>query len=59
MEISTGMVYKPDSHARKESDKTKPWSVLAQYKLQAEDELAKIPGYVMQSLVSLTGLIVV
>jgi dTDP-4-dehydrorhamnose reductase len=44
IELSTGMVYKPDSAPRKETDKTKPWSVLAQYKLQAEEELTKTPG---------------
>lgn len=44
VELSTGMVYKPDSVPRKEDAKTKPWLKLAEYKLQAEQELAKIPG---------------
>lgn len=44
VELSTGMVYKPDSVPRKETDKTKPWLPLAKYKLQAEEELANIPG---------------
>lgn len=44
VELSTGQVYKPDSNPRKEDAKLKPWSKLAQYKLQAEEELAKIPG---------------
>jgi dTDP-4-dehydrorhamnose reductase len=44
VELSTGAVYKPDSTERKETDKLKPTSRMAQYKLQAEAELAKIPG---------------
>ena len=44
VESSTGMVYKPDAVPRKETDKTKPWSKLAKWKLQAEEDLAKIPG---------------
>ncbi|KAL0466580.1 hypothetical protein QR685DRAFT_100294 [Neurospora intermedia] len=44
IELSTGMVYKPDSAPSKEQDKLKPWSKIAVFKLQAEEELAKIPG---------------
>ncbi|KAK3334960.1 hypothetical protein B0H65DRAFT_512602 [Neurospora tetraspora] len=44
IELSTGMVYKPDSSPSKEQDKLKPWSKIAIFKLQAEEELAKIPG---------------
>ncbi|KAK8055121.1 hypothetical protein PG993_000348 [Apiospora rasikravindrae] len=44
VELSTGMVYKPDSSPSKEGDKTKPWSKIAVFKLQAEEELAKIEG---------------
>lgn len=44
VEISTGMVYKPDAVPRKETDKLKPWSKLAKWKLTAEEELAKIQG---------------
>jgi nucleoside-diphosphate-sugar epimerase len=44
VECSTGMVYKPDSVPRKETDKLKPWGKLAKWKLQAEDDLAKIEG---------------
>lgn len=44
VELSTGMVYKPDSSPSKEQDKLKPWSKIAIYKLQAEEELAKIEG---------------
>lgn len=44
IETSTGMVYKPDSVPRSETDKLKPWSKLAKWKLQAEEDLAKIEG---------------
>jgi nucleoside-diphosphate-sugar epimerase len=44
VEVSTGMVYKPDATPRKESAKMKPWSRLAKWKLQAEEDLAKIEG---------------
>lgn len=44
VEVSTGMVYKSDSSPSKETDKLKPWSKIAVYKLQAEEELAKIEG---------------
>ncbi|KAJ4345429.1 uncharacterized protein N0V89_011559 [Didymosphaeria variabile] len=44
VESSTGMVYKPDAVPRKETDKTKPWSKLAKWKLQAEEDLAKVEG---------------
>lgn len=44
VELSTGMVYKPTSSPSKESDKLKPWSKIAVFKLQAEEELAKIEG---------------
>jgi hypothetical protein len=47
VELSTGMVYKPDSSPSKENDKLKPWSKIAVFKLQAEEELAKIEGYVV------------
>ncbi|KYK55402.1 NAD dependent epimerase/dehydratase family protein [Drechmeria coniospora] len=44
VELSTGMVYKPDSSPSKETDKLKPWSKIAVFKLKAEEELAKIEG---------------
>ncbi|CAJ2500928.1 Uu.00g037810.m01.CDS01 [Anthostomella pinea] len=44
VELSTGMVYKPNSSPSKEGDKTKPWSKIAVYKAQAEEELAKMEG---------------
>lgn len=44
IELSTGMVYKADSSPSKEADKLKPWSRIAVFKLQAEEELAKIEG---------------
>lgn len=40
------MVYKSDSTPSKEGDKLKPWSKIAVFKLKAEEELAKIEGYV-------------
>ncbi|ROW18435.1 hypothetical protein VPNG_00256 [Cytospora leucostoma] len=44
IELSTGMVYKSDSAMSKETDKTKPWSKIATFKLQAEEALAKLEG---------------
>ena len=44
VELSTGMVYDPKQAPRKETDKLKPWLRMAEYKRQAEEELAKIPG---------------
>ncbi|KAF2088285.1 NAD dependent epimerase/dehydratase family protein [Saccharata proteae CBS 121410] len=44
VECSTGMVYKPESSPRKETDKLKPWLKVAKWKLQAEEDLAKIEG---------------
>lgn len=46
VELSTGMVYKPNSSPSKEDDKLKPWNKISTYKLQAEQELAKIEGFV-------------
>ena len=47
IELSTGMVYKPDSQPSKEGDKLKPWNKIAVFKLQAEEQLAKIEEYVL------------
>lgn len=44
IELSTGMVYKSDSSPSKEQDKLRPWSKIGLFKLQAEEELAKIEG---------------
>ncbi|KAK6087307.1 NAD dependent epimerase/dehydratase [Seiridium cupressi] len=44
VELSTGMVYKSDSSPSKEGDKLKPWSKIAIFKLEAEQQLAKIEG---------------
>lgn len=44
VELSTGMVYKPENVPHKETDKTKPWSNLAKWKLKGEEDLAKIEG---------------
>jgi hypothetical protein len=38
------MIYKADSKASEENDKIKPWSRIAHFKLEAEEQLAKIPG---------------
>lgn len=45
IELSTGMVYKPKTTPRKETDEIKPWSnPLAKWKLKAEEDLAKVEG---------------
>ncbi|KAL3419021.1 nad dependent epimerase dehydratase family protein [Phlyctema vagabunda] len=44
VELSTGMVYKPDKQPSKEGDKLKPWSKIAVFKLEAEEQLAKMEG---------------
>lgn len=44
VELSTGQVYKPDSAPSKEDYKLKPWSRIAFFKQQAEEELTKIEG---------------
>ena len=44
VEASTGIVYAPDRKPRTEKDKLKPWLNLAKAKLEAEQELARIPG---------------
>ncbi|KAL9092959.1 MAG: hypothetical protein Q9159_000583 [Coniocarpon cinnabarinum] len=44
IEVSTGQVYKPAESPRKETDKIKPWTKLAKWKLSATEEMAKIDG---------------
>ncbi|KAK7541045.1 NAD dependent epimerase/dehydratase family protein [Phyllosticta citribraziliensis] len=44
VELSTGMVYKPEGSPRKETDKLKPWLKVAKWKLQAEEDLSKVEG---------------
>lgn len=45
IEVSTGQVYSPNKTPQKEGDKTsKPHTKQAKWKLQAEEDLAKIPG---------------
>lgn len=44
VEASTGMVYAPNRIPSTEQDKLKPWLKLAKHKLEAEQDLAKIPG---------------
>jgi len=42
VEVSTAQVYKPGKKARKEDSALKPWTNLAKYKLEAEEELLKM-----------------
>lgn len=44
VEASTGMVYAPNRTPRTEQDKLKPWLRLSKVKLEAEQEIAKVPG---------------
>ncbi|RKF63982.1 putative nad dependent epimerase dehydratase family protein [Erysiphe neolycopersici] len=44
VELSTGSVYKSESRPSKEDSKLKPWNQIAAFKLQAEEQLAKIDG---------------
>ena len=45
IEVSTGQVYNPNRTPQKETDKTsKPLTKQAKWKLQAEEDLSKIPG---------------
>lgn len=44
IEVSTAQVYDADKKASKESDKLKPWTMLAENKAKAEEDLKKIPG---------------
>ena len=44
VECSTGQVYKPDPAPRRETDKLKPWSKQAKWKVAAAEELRKIDG---------------
>ncbi|KAL7750824.1 hypothetical protein RI367_003781 [Sorochytrium milnesiophthora] len=44
VEVSTAQVYDGEKKASTEDAKTKPWTLIAKYKLKAEEELKKIPG---------------
>jgi len=44
IEVSTAQVYEAGKKPSKEGDKTDPWTLVAKYKLKAEDELKKIAG---------------
>jgi len=44
IEVSHAQVYDSDKKASKEDAKTKPWTLLAKYKLKAEEELRQIDG---------------
>ncbi|XP_071787949.1 4-hydroxy-2-methyl-3-oxo-4-farnesyl-3,4-dihydroquinoline-1-oxide ketoreductase-like [Asterias amurensis] len=44
IEVSTGQVYTADKKASHEDSKTSPWTGIAKYKLQIEEELPRIEG---------------
>jgi len=44
IEVSTAQVYDAGKKASREDSKLKPWTLLAEFKLQAEEALRKIPG---------------
>jgi len=44
IEVSTAQVYEAGKKPSKEGDKLEPWTLLARFKLQAEEALRKIPG---------------
>ncbi|KAF9936256.1 hypothetical protein BGZ67_002518 [Mortierella alpina] len=44
VQISTGDIYESSGTASKEDSKTKPWNVMAQYKLRVDKELQDMPG---------------
>jgi len=44
IEVSTSQVYQGDKKSSSEDEKPKPWTKLAQAKLEAEEALKKIPG---------------
>lgn len=49
VELSTGHIYKGDKEPSKENSKTKPWTKLAKWKLEAEGQLEKIEGCVVKT----------
>ncbi|KAI3654914.1 hypothetical protein MP228_000294 [Amoeboaphelidium protococcarum] len=44
IETSTAQVYDADKKSSDEGGKVKPWTLIAKYKLKAEEEIAKISG---------------
>ncbi|KAF9922523.1 hypothetical protein FBU30_007344 [Linnemannia zychae] len=44
VQFSTGDIYESDGSHSKEDSKTKPWNVMAQYKLKVDNELQNMPG---------------
>jgi nucleoside-diphosphate-sugar epimerase len=46
IEVSTAQVYEAGKKASNEKDKIKPWTKLAKYKQQAEEEIKKMKEYV-------------
>ncbi|KAF9272535.1 hypothetical protein BGZ68_002329, partial [Mortierella alpina] len=44
VQVSTGDIYESSGTASKEDSKTKPWNLMAQYKLKVDKELQDMPG---------------
>jgi len=44
VEVSTAQIYSPDKKPSSEDGKLAPWTVLAKYRLDAEEELKKVSG---------------
>jgi len=44
VEVSTAQIYDADKKSSTETSKVKPWTLIAKYKLKAEEELKKIDG---------------
>ncbi|KAG0251950.1 hypothetical protein BG011_007300 [Mortierella polycephala] len=44
VQVSTGDIYESNGVASKEDSKTKPWNVMAEYKLKVDKELQDMPG---------------
>ncbi|KAF9177621.1 hypothetical protein BGZ51_008349 [Haplosporangium sp. Z 767] len=44
VQVSTGDIYESNGVASKEDSKTKPWNVMAEYKLKVDKELQNMPG---------------
>ncbi|KAG0202929.1 hypothetical protein BGX28_004715 [Mortierella sp. GBA30] len=44
VQVSTGDIYESSGAASNEDSKTKPWNVMAEYKLKVDEELMNMPG---------------
>nr|CAG4712125.1 unnamed protein product [Naegleria fowleri] len=58
IEVSTAQVYDSGSKASKETDKIAPWTLLAKFKAQAEDELKKLSPEFSKKLIILRPAII-